>query len=94
MPEAEEQRWSDLWKQEKVKVVGMTLVKDSMSTFTCMTVVLWRPNSSRASCLGLFLNTEGTTSSRAPDDKARNISTTEGSKVRGEARNTTSSAVT
>lgn len=40
MPEAEEQRWSDLWKQEKVKEVGRTLVKDSMSTFTCMTVVL------------------------------------------------------
>lgn len=67
--------------------------KHSFLPLACRTVVLWSVNRSWASRLGIFLTTVGTMRSWAPDDKARNISTTEGSKVRGEARKTTSSAL-
>lgn len=60
---------------------------------TCRTVVLLSLNSAVAKRWGIFLTIEGMIRSCAPDDKARKMSTTEGSNVKGEARKTTSSAL-
>lgn len=58
---------------------------------TCRTVTLWREKRTSANFDGSTLTEVGEISRQAPLDRATNISTTDGSKVRGEARNKTSS---
>lgn len=66
----------------------------TLGLLTCKIVVWWRVNRTWARRPGILLMTVGTISSWAPEVRAKNISTTEGSKVKGEARKTTSSGVT
>lgn len=58
-------------------------------TWSTVTLCCW--NNIWNSFLGIILRCSGTISRQAPEDNARNISITDGSKVRGEARNTRSS---
>lgn len=60
---------------------------------TCKIVTLWWEKRTVANFDGSTLTEVGTISREAPLDRATNISTTEGSKVRGDARNKTSSCV-
>lgn len=60
---------------------------------TCKTVTLWWEKRTAANFDGNTLTAVGTISREAPLDRATNISTTEGSKVSGEARNKTSFCV-
>lgn len=69
------------------------MARFGIKLLACKTVVLFRLNSTFASLRGIFLTAEGTIRRHAPEDRAKNTSTTEGSKVNGEDSNTTSSAV-